>query len=55
MRLLAWEGPQYQDRVVDESERTGHYDQKIAAVAVAEGGSEAQRESLVTLVRRLTA
>ncbi|MGW2406937.1 TetR family transcriptional regulator [Streptomyces sp. NPDC001739] len=96
VRLLAWEGLQYQDRVVAESARTGHYDEKIAAVAraqksgalndevdagqlmhavialtaswftlpqlasmlmpaVAGAGPEAQRESLVTLVRRLTA
>ncbi|GAB7035390.1 TetR family transcriptional regulator [Streptomyces sp. NPDC021749] len=96
VRLLAWEGLQYQDRVVAESERTDHYDEKIAAVARAQeagalsdavtagqlmhavialaaswftlpqlacmlmpgvvaAGPEAQRESLVSLVRRLTA
>ncbi|MFE9393346.1 TetR family transcriptional regulator [Streptomyces sp. NPDC006784] len=35
-RLLAWEGLQYQDRVVSEAERTGRYREKAAALAEAQ-------------------
>ncbi|WP_431982523.1 TetR family transcriptional regulator [Streptomyces qinglanensis] len=41
-RLLAWEGLQYQDRVVSEAERTGRYREKAAALA------EAQRTGALT-------
>ncbi|OEV00874.1 TetR family transcriptional regulator [Streptomyces qinglanensis] len=41
-RLLAWEGLQYQDRVVSEAERTGRYREKAAALA------EAQRAGALT-------
>ncbi|WP_331721476.1 TetR family transcriptional regulator [Streptomyces sp. NBC_00212] len=36
VRLLAWEGLLYEDRIAAEGERTDHYAEKIAAVAQAQ-------------------